>query len=185
MIIMETERLIVRNFKKEDWKDLFEYLSQKEVLKYEPENPSDEEDCRKKAEDRSKGNNFFAVCLKDTGKMIGHLFFQQIEPTDFLTWELGYIFNPAYYGRGYATEASKRILKFGFEELGAHRITALCNPENIPSWRLMERLGMRREGHFKKKGFFRLDQDGKPAWHDAYEYAILREEWLTREDKLE
>lgn len=183
MKVMETQRLIIRNFKEEDWKDLFEYLSLKDVLKYEPEDPSDEEDCRKKALERSKGSNFWAVCLRPSGKMIGHLYFQQIEPTDFLTWELGYIFNPEYYGKGYATEASERILGFGFEELGAHRIIAMCNPENEPSWRLLERLNMRREGFHKKQGFFRLDQEGNPSWHDTYEYAILEEEWLNRENK--
>lgn len=148
MLSMETERLVVRNFKEDDWKDLYEYLSQKEVLRYEPEDPSDEEDCRKKASERSKGNNFWAVCLKESGKMIGHLYFQQGEPLEFLTWELG-----------------------------AHRIIAMCNPENIPSWKLMERLKMRREGFFKKKAFFRRNSGGGPIWFDAYEYAILQEEW--------
>lgn len=177
MLSMETERLVVRNFKEDDWKDLYEYLSQKEVLRYEPEDPSDEEDCRKKASERSKGNNFWAVCLKESGKMIGHLYFQQGEPLEFLTWELGYIFNPAYYGRGYATEASRRMLRYGFEELGAHRIMAMCNPENTPSWKLMERLKMRREGFFKKNAFFRRNSGGGPIWFDSYEYAILHEEW--------
>ncbi len=177
MIVMETERLIIRNFRVDDWKDLLEYLSQQEVLKYEPEDASDEEDCRNKASERSKGNNFFAVCLKESGKMIGHLYFQQVEPAEFLTWELGYIFNPSYSGQGYATEAAGRILRYGFEELGAHRIIARCNPENAPSWRLLERLSMRREGYFRKKAFFRRNSSGEPKWFNEYEYAIIQEEW--------
>lgn len=177
MIIMETERLVIRNFKAEDWRDLYEYLSQKEVLNYEPECESDEDDCRKKAMERSQGNTFWAVCLKESGKMIGHLYLEQTEPKNFLTWELGYIFNPCYYGQGYATEACRGILQYAFEKLGAHRIIARCNPENTASWKLLERLKMRREGHFKKPAFFRKTQDGKPAWHDAFQYAVLEEEW--------
>jgi RimJ/RimL family protein N-acetyltransferase len=174
---METDRLIVRNFKQDDWNDLYEYLSQKEVLRYEPGSTSSQDECMQLASERSKGNNFWAVCLKENDKMIGHLYFQQTDPAEFLTWELGYIFNPSYYRRGYATEASKRIIQYAFEELGAHRIVAMCNPGNAPSWKLMERLHMRREGYFKKKAFFRKNDDGTPIWHDAYEYAILQEEW--------
>ncbi|MEN6316987.1 MAG: GNAT family protein [Clostridiaceae bacterium] len=176
-MLLETERLIIRNFVKNDWKDLYEYLSLKEVLKYEPSCESDEEDCMKKAVERSKSNTFLAVCLKENGKMIGHIYFSQVEPKEYLTWEIGYIFNPEFYGRGYATEASRGILQYGIEELGAHRIIAMCNPENTASWKLLERLSMRREGFFRKKAFFRRTDDGKPIWHDAYEYAILAEEW--------
>ncbi|KNY27176.1 GNAT family N-acetyltransferase [Pseudobacteroides cellulosolvens] len=180
MIIMETERLIIRNFRVDDWEDLYEYLSQKDVLKYEPENESDEEECKKKAIERSQSNIFWAVCLKDSNKMIGHIYFNQTGPVDFLTWEIGYIFNPKYYGKGYATEASQRILQFGFEELNAHRIIGMCNPENTASWKLLERLSMRLEGHHKKKAFFRRREDGEPIWHDAYQYAMLAEEWISR-----
>jgi RimJ/RimL family protein N-acetyltransferase len=55
----------------------------------------------------------------------------------------------------------------------------LCNPENADSWRLLERLGMRREGFFRKKAFFRTDEAGNPLWHDAYEYAVLEESWFN------
>ena len=177
MIIIETERLIVRNFKGEDWRDLYEYLSLKEVLKYEPEAESDEEDCKNKAIDRSKGDIFWAVVLKESDKMIGHVYFNQSEPKEFMTWDLGYIFNPKYYGCGYATEATRRILQYGFEQLGAHRIVAMCNPENTASWKLLERLSMRREGYLKKNVFFKRTDDGNPIWIDTYQYAMLAEEW--------
>lgn len=177
MIAMETKRLIVRNFKADDYVDLHEYLSQKQVLRYEPENESNLENCKKKAAERSQGNMFLAACLKESGKMIGHVYFAQEDPAEFLTWEIGYIFNPEFYGKGYATEACLRVLQYGFEDLGAHRIIAMCNPENSASWRLLERLAMRREGYHKKKAFFRRNDDGTPIWHDAYQYAILEEEW--------
>ncbi|MFF2907979.1 GNAT family N-acetyltransferase [Paenibacillus sp. NPDC057934] len=73
---------------------------------------------------------------------------------------IGYIFNPEFYGKGYATEACQAVLNYAFAELGAHRILALCNPDNAPSWRLLERLSMRREGHFKKEAFFKKTKVG-------------------------
>lgn len=174
---METERLIIRKFYENDWEDLFEYLSKKEVLKYEPELESNEEDCRKKAIERADSDNFFAVCLKENHKMIGHVYFSRVEPEEFLTWEIGYIFNPSYYGKGYATEACKKIIDYGFNELGAYRIFARCNPENKASWKLLERLLMRREGHFIKNAYFHKDKDGLPIWFDSFEYAVLADEW--------
>lgn len=179
MLDIRTDRLYIRNFKADDWEDLFEYLSQKEVLRYEPGSESDQDDCKKMAIERSRNDVFLAVCLKDTDTMIGHIYFNLTNPTDFLTWEIGYIFNPKYYGKGFATEACKRVLQFGFEELDAHRIIGICDPENTASWKLLERLFMRREGYYKKKAFFRRTADGEPIWHDAYEYAILAEEWRT------
>lgn len=178
MSILETDKLIVRNFHRDDWKDLHEYLSQESVVKYEPYSVLNEEGCKQEAINRSQNNAFWAVCLKDNNKLIGNVFFQQQEPKEFLTWEIGYVFNPAYYGKGYATEACKRILRFGFEQAGAHRIIGKCNPENTASWRLLERLSMRQEGYYKKPAFFRRTLDGKPIWHDAYQYSILEEEFF-------
>jgi RimJ/RimL family protein N-acetyltransferase len=63
--------------------------------------------------------------------------------------------------------------------MGAHRIIGRCNPENTPSWKLMERLLMRREGYFKKPAFFKKSPDGKLVWHDAYQYAMLEEEFFA------
>ena len=74
----------------------------------------------------------------------------------------------------------KRIIQYSFEECDAHRIIAMCNPENIPSWKVMERLNMRREGHLKKQAFFKVSSKGKPLWHDSYLYAILKEEFFEK-----
>jgi [ribosomal protein S5]-alanine N-acetyltransferase len=54
---------------------------------------------------------------------------------------------------------------------------ARCDPRNEASWKLLERIGFRREGHFRRFAFFRRDDTGKPLWHDAYEYAILDEDY--------
>ena len=59
-------------------------------------------------------------------------------------------------------------------------VTAMCNPLNTASWKLMERLGMRREGHLIQNIWFKRDERGEPIWSDTYEYAILADEWNNR-----
>jgi len=176
MNIYETDRLFIRRFHDDDWIDLYEYLSLEEVVKYEPYDVFNEEECKNEAKRRADDEAFWAVSLKENSELIGNLYFKQ-QPNEFMTWEIGYVFNPSYYGNGYATEACKRMLKYGFESMGAHRIIAKCNIENIASWKLLERLSMRREGHLKKPVYFKKTIKGLPIWHDAYQYAILEEEW--------
>ncbi len=175
--MIETGRLILRRFHKDDWKDLYDYLSQESVVAYEPYGVFSEEQSRQEAINRSQNEAFLAVCLKEGQKLIGNIYFARQEPEEFMTWEIGYVFHPAYYGKGYATEAGKGVLSYAFEVLGAHRVVAYCNPENTASWRLLERLSMRREGYFKKPAFFVTTDEGKPLWHDAYQYAVLEEEF--------
>lgn len=182
MGILETERLILRKFSPNDWKDLYEYLSQETVVKYEPYNIYTEEQCKEEAIYRSKEDAFWAVCLKENNKLIGNLYFQQQEPKEFATWEIGYVFNPIYYGKGYAAESCKKVSDYAFNKLKAHRIIAMCNPENIASWKLLERLNMRREGYLQKNVFFKYDGERKPIWNDTYEYAVLADEWLNNID---
>ncbi|MCK4260939.1 MAG: GNAT family N-acetyltransferase [Halanaerobiales bacterium] len=114
---METERLIIRRFISEDWEDLYEYISIPEVVLYEPYDIYTKDDCINEAKCRSEeeNNRFWAVCLKDSKKMIGHVFFAQLKPAEFRTWEIGYVFNPNFWGNGYAIETSKRILQYGFK----------------------------------------------------------------------
>lgn len=176
MCTLETDRLIIRRFCIDDWKDLYEYLSQEAVVKYEPYDVYSEDECKAEAVNRSKNNAFWAVCLKENNKMIGNIYFEQQEPEEFFTWEIGYVFNPAFHGRGYATESCRKIMDYAFKHLNAHRIIALCNPENQPSWKLMERLNMRKEGHLHKNVYFKYDKQGEPIWVDTYEYAILADE---------
>ena len=177
---METERLRVRRFKAEDWKDLYEYLSIPEVVKFEEFYTYNEEECKEAAKGRCEAGEdscFWAVCLKENNKMIGQIYFNFNEPEEFNTWEIGYIFNPKFYGKGYATEAVMRILQYGFEEKDAHRIIAHANINNTPSWKLLERLSMRREGCMLQNVWFKKTSEGQPIWHDSYEYAILSHEW--------
>ncbi len=170
---LETERLLIRNFRKADWKDLHEYLSLQDTYVFEPGDPIDAAEAKRLAAERSKGDAFLAVVLKAEDKMVGHLYFSRMEPLEFRTWELGYIFNPRYRSRGYCTEASRSVVEFGFRALQAHRIVAFCDPRNAASWRVLEKIGMQREGHFRQKAFFRRGQDGSPLWHDCYAYGLV------------
>jgi ribosomal-protein-alanine N-acetyltransferase len=177
--MIETERLEIRRFQEDDRRDLYQYLSLPEIYTFEPGEPITETQARELAAQRSCSDDFYAVVLKSENKMIGHLYFHRTEPEEFRTWELGYIFNPAYQNMGYCTEASRRIIRYGFQELGAHRITAYCNPLNIASLRVLEKAGMIREGVFRKQGFFRKDAEGRPIWHDTYAYGILEEDFRS------
>lgn len=170
---IETERLYLRGFVATDGAALHEYLSDEEVVAYEPYKTFSLEEAEQEAIRRSENPDFWAVCLKD-GRLIGNVYFSE---GAFDTWMVGYVFNKAYWGQGYASESVKAVINYGFASLGAHRITALCNPKNEASWHLMERVGMRREGILKKNVYFWKDEQGNPIWQDTYEYGLLKEEY--------
>ena len=86
--------------------------------------------------------------------------------------ELGWTLDPAYAGRGYATEAARALVDLSFGPLRLRRVYAVCFSGNEPSWRLMERLGMRREQHLVKESLHRSGE-----WLDAFGYGLLAEEW--------
>jgi RimJ/RimL family protein N-acetyltransferase len=88
--------------------------------------------------------------------------------------ELGYVFDPALGGRGYATEAANVMLRLGFEELGLHRIVARIDERNEPSVRLARRLGMRQEARLVDNEFF------KGEWTTELDFAMLADEWYAR-----
>ena len=173
---METERLLLRKFTPNDWRDLYAYLSQEAVTKYEPYEVFTQEASKQEAVRRSQDNSFWAVCVKSNGKLIGNIYLCK---QDRDTWELGYVFNADFHGKGYATEAAKALINKVFEEENARRVVAMCNPLNEPSWKLLERLGFRREGHLIKNIWFKKDKAEKPIWADTYEYGVLAEEWLN------
>jgi RimJ/RimL family protein N-acetyltransferase len=89
--------------------------------------------------------------------------------------EIGWAIDPAYAGRGLATEAAAELLRICFEDLGLRRVKALCFADNEPSWRLMERLGMRREEYAVQDSLHRTK-----GWLDGMTYAVLADEWRAR-----
>ncbi len=86
--------------------------------------------------------------------------------------EIGWCLSPEHQGRGYATEAVRELLRICFEELGLRRVVAMCFADNVPSWRLMERLGMRREEYAVRDSLHRSGE-----WLDGMTYALLVDEW--------
>jgi ribosomal-protein-alanine N-acetyltransferase len=175
MMKIETHRLIVRPFRPDDRKDLFAYLSLPEIYEFEPGEPVDSEQARVLAEDRSRGSSFWAVELRTEGRMIGHLYFQPIDPPEVRTCELGYIFDPRHQRHGYATEAARALVGHAFAALGVHRVIARCAPANVASWRVLEKIGFVREGHLRRNTFFRRDGEGRPLWQDTLEYGLLND----------
>lgn len=171
--MITTPRLQIRPFLEQDGEALYAYLSDPAVYRFEPGAPVTREQARELARERSRGSDFWAVALRDTGALVGHLYFKQTNPPEFMTWELGYIFNPAHQNRGYATESARALVRHGFAHWGIHRVIAHCSPENVASWRVLEKIGMRREGLLRQNVFFRRHNSGEPVWLDSYAYAML------------
>jgi RimJ/RimL family protein N-acetyltransferase len=176
-----TERLIVRRPVESDLHDFLAYRNHPENLKYQPIAPTTEEEASAflarmaVAEFGDTGGwQMFAVELKSEGRMIGEVGVY-LSPHPESRGDLGWSFHPDCHGYGYATEAAQVLLRYVFEERGLHRVTAGCDARNTPSFRLMERLGMRREAYFVQSQF----ADG--AWHDTVAYALLRDEWDARQ----
>lgn len=86
--------------------------------------------------------------------------------------DIGWVLAPQYHGQGYGTEAVSALLEICFGQLGLRRVIAGCFTDNEPSWRLMERLGMRRESHTVRDGLHRTR-----GWLDGFQYGLLAEEW--------
>jgi RimJ/RimL family protein N-acetyltransferase len=112
-----------------------------------------------------------AIEYKETGALIGDCYFV-INEHDKRQAEIGYTLSRAHQGQGFATEAVTCLLTYVFARFQLHRIIAITDCENAASVALLERLGMRREGHFRQNIWF------KGKWGDEYLYAILGEEWL-------
>lgn len=92
-----------------------------------------------------------------------------------LQGEVGYIFNPTFAGAGYATEAARMMVGFGFRQCGFHRIFARLDPLNAGSVGVVERLGFRREAHLLQNDRF------DDTWGDEFIYALLKAEWEDRQ----
>lgn len=185
MVPITTQRLLLRAFRPEDGPELYEYLSQEEVVRYEPYGVFSLEDSLAESRRRAGDPAFIAVCQRESGKLIGNLYFQRQQPAEYRTWELGYVFSGNVQGQGYAAEACAALLRHAFTQLEVRRVTAHCNPENKASWRLLERLRLRREGFSRETGYFKTDAAGQPKWHDTYAYGVLAREWLEQDRPME
>jgi RimJ/RimL family protein N-acetyltransferase len=158
---IETERLIIRNFTTDDGPALCKMIvqyQQSPFAKYDHPWPTDPEEIRGVAKWFADGDHYLAVSLKASGIFIGFVCLNPEEHDGEPALNIGYIFDADYYGRGYATEACRAALARAFNVLGAARVVTGTAKENLPSVRLLSRLGLKE-----------VEED--PG------YAITREEW--------
>ncbi len=166
---IETERLILRSYEPRDERDVCEYMLQRVNAEFECYPDFTAEKSKQEIDFRCSTDEFIAVELKAEGKVIGNVYLGKRE------WnarELGYVLNERYLRRGYGAEACRAVLDDAFAR-GLHRVYAECAPANTASWKLMEKLGMRREAHFIQNASFHKDACGKPVYWDTYVYAKL------------
>lgn len=149
--MIETHRLCMRSFREEDWQAVHAYSTDPEVVRYVPGALSSEEETHAAICSWMNGQTDnpphynFAVTVPPADFVIGWCCIQ-ISSSNPQIGELMYVFNRQFWGKGYASEAAQAIVNYGFSELKLHRIFATCRPENIGSWRILEKLGMQREG---------------------------------------
>jgi RimJ/RimL family protein N-acetyltransferase len=184
MLPIQTPRLLLRSFLPHDAAAFAVYRSDPEVAQYQswdvPYSLADAERFVAQMQQRclapplSAQWNQIAIQLGDEqpqpGALIGDCAFR-LDPDDARQATIGVTLATAWQGKGYATEALGALLGALFNQLGLHRVTAICDEKNIASQRLLERVGMRREGHFVQNVFF------KGAWGNEFAYAMLRSEW--------
>ena len=168
-MILETKRLILRRYNADDFNDLYEYLSDNEVVKFEPYKAMTAEETKDNLKWRIETDEMIAVELKENHKMIGNVY---LGKRDFNSLEIGYVFNRKYWGNGYAKESCEALVQYSFRN-GTHRKFAECDPDNENSWRLLEAIGFEREAHLKQNVYFWTDEQGNPIWKDTYIYAKL------------
>ena len=172
MTMMKTGRLILRPFRETGYDDLYEFLSQLEHDEFEGYPGITYENGREHLKYRMDSQEFYAIELAGSGKVIGNIY---CGSRDFCAKEVGYIINRDYQRKGYASEALYAVIGQAFQE-GAHRVFAECDPRNVRSWKLLEKVGMKREAHFRQNVFFHKDSSGAPIWKDTFVYAILAED---------
>jgi RimJ/RimL family protein N-acetyltransferase len=174
---LSTDRLIIRALTPDDVDRHYAMFSDPDVVRYLYFGPFDRLGAREHLARRSivelpaeGGWINFGVEVKGEGILIGELAMGFISATH-RHYEVGYVLDPAYAGRGYATEGAALIVDLAFTGLGAHRVSGRLDARNTASARVLEKLGMRREGLFIENEYV------KGEWTDELVYAILAPEW--------
>lgn len=175
--ILETDRLLLRKLQLDDKKDIFEYASDPLVCKYTTWSVHESIEESKNfliSVIKDYNNHLIApwgIVDKEDNKLIG--------TCGFVNWivdddraEIGYALSRKYWGKGYMTEAVRAVIAFGFSTMNLNRIEARCKIENIPSAKVMEKVGMKFEGILREHLFV------KGIYHDLKMYSILRREWV-------
>jgi RimJ/RimL family protein N-acetyltransferase len=175
---LTSARLVLRRFRPEDLEGFVAYRSDPEVARYQSwEAPYPHAKARAFLEELAgmdpdtPGEWFqFAVALRRTGVLVGDCA-AMVRADDRRQAEIGFSLARAQQGRGYGTEAVRRLLDYLLIERGKHRVVASCDARNTRSAALLERVGMRHEGHLIESTW------SKDEWTSDLLYAVLRREW--------
>jgi RimJ/RimL family protein N-acetyltransferase len=175
---IETERLLLRAFREDDFDAVFAMQSRPDVARFlywEARTADEVRDglARKIAGTaiRAEGDTLFvAAALRTTGEVVGDVVLQWTSAAH-STGEIGFIVHPDHQGHGYATEAARPLVGLAFEALGLHRVVGRVEPRNVASSRVLEKLGMRREAHLVENEWI------KGEWQSELVYAMLAREW--------
>ena len=174
-----TDRLVLRRATPHDVEATWQFRRLDEVSRWITRAPATLEEYRTRFEDPA--SLAVTIVVELDGVVVGDLMLRledawaQAEVADRargVQAELGWVLHPDHAGHGYATEAVRELIRICFEDLGLRRVTAECFADNVASWRLMERLGMRRESHTIRDSLHRSD-----GWLDGMAYALLAEDW--------
>lgn len=177
-VTIETGRLILREFRRDDWESIHEYAVDPEVYRYMPWGPNSEDETRAFVEraiaSRQQDPRLsfeLAVTLEENGRLIGGGGIRAANE-DFRAADMGYCLRRDSWGLGLATEAAAGLIGFGFERLGLHRIWATCDTGNTRSARVLEKAGMELEGTMRDDTWLR------GRWRSSHLYAILEADWM-------
>jgi len=176
---IRTDRLMIRRFSREDLDDIVEFMADPSVSREIRTIPSGDPGGVAEYVDTQNSYAIFeagkcvdlAVELVENGKVIGLL---SLACNGQRQGEIGWAIGSDHRGKGLATEAVRRLISYAFEEREYHRLFAGTVITNTRSWKLMERLGMRKEAHFVKA---HAPSDPGREWIDTVRYAVLAEEW--------
>ena len=185
---IRTDRLAIRNFRVGDAEALFAYLREPTASCFFSLKLADLAASESEVLKRAGDDEYVAVCLQETGDLIGDLFVhpdadwpddeEKAQQSD--TVSVGWNFNPQFSGEGYAFEAAQALFEDLFTHRNKRRIYAYVEDHNTSSRRLCEKLGMRKEGLFLEYVTFQNDSAGNPIYENTMQYAILRHEWGRR-----
>lgn len=177
---IETDRVILRAVVPEDAKAIAAYQGREDVAQYVSWQPRTRQRVEElisrwiamNGEGEASEGVQYVVVDRASGEIVGDCMLMYGD-REARQGEIGYLIDPRFHGRGFATEAARAMLGVGFEVAGMHRISARCDGRNTASWRVMEKLGMRREAHFRDHAII------KGEWGDEMVYAICEDEWRS------
>jgi ribosomal-protein-alanine N-acetyltransferase len=178
-VTLSTTRLLLRDLREADFEAVHEYAADPKVVRYTTFGPNTEEQtrafltaCALEPAEVPRRSYTLGVIDRTSGQLIGSCGIMQSDGTA-RQFMLGYCFSRAAWNQGYGKETARALARFGFETLNAHRLWALVFLDNLPSARILEGLGFRREGLARQSLFAR------GAWHDVITFAQLRSEYIT------